>query len=249
MFAGHFAAALAAKSVAPRTSLGTLTFAAQWIDLLWPTLLLAGFERVRIEPGATATNPLVFEHYPWSHSLAAVFVWALVIGALHFTTQRNARAAVVIGALVVSHWLLDVVVHVPDLPLVPGGTPVGAGLWNQREAALLLELGLLGAGTALYVRTTSARDRIGRWGLAAFVAFIVLIQVGEHIRRPAAERDGDRVGRPIAMAAGRVGAVDRSPPRVALTRAAVRGGRLTGAPSPGPAPAARWPAAPSPRTR
>ena len=121
MFAGHFAAALAAKSVAPRTSLGTLTFAAQWIDLLWPTLLLAGFERVRIEPGATATNPLVFEHYPWSHSLAAVCAWALVIGTLHFTTRRDARAAVVIGSLVVSHWLLDVVVHVPDLPVVPGG--------------------------------------------------------------------------------------------------------------------------------
>jgi hypothetical protein len=177
MFAGHFAAALAAKSVAPRTSLGTLTFAAQWIDLLWPTLLLAGFERVRIEPGATATNPLVFEHYPWSHSLAAVFGWALVIGALHFGSQRNARAAVVIGALVVSHWLLDLVVHVPDLPVVPGGTPVGAGLWNQREAALLLELGLLGAGAALYLRATSARDRIGRWGLAAFIAFLVAIQV------------------------------------------------------------------------
>jgi hypothetical protein len=184
MFAGHFAAALAAKSAAPRTSLGTLAFAAQWIDLLWPTLLLAGIERVRIEPGATATNPLVFEHYPWSHSLAAVFAWALVIGALHFAARRDARAAVVIGALVVSHWLLDVVVHVPDLPVVPGGTPVGAGLWNQREAALLLELGLLGAGAALYVRATSARDRIGRWGLATFVAFIAVIQVANTFGAP-----------------------------------------------------------------
>ena len=178
MFVGHFAAALAAKSIAPRTSLGTLTFAAQWIDLLWPSLLLAGLERVRIEPGATATNPLVFEHYPWSHSLAAVLAWALVIGGIHFTARRDIRAALVIGALVVSHWLLDAVVHVPDLPVVPGGTVVGAGLWNHRVAALVLELGLLGVGAAIYLRSTSARDRIGRWAPAAFIAFLVAIQFG-----------------------------------------------------------------------
>ncbi|HET9024455.1 MAG TPA: hypothetical protein VFN64_07765 [Burkholderiaceae bacterium] len=184
MFVGHFAAALAAKAIAPRTSLGTLTFAAQWIDLLWPTLLLAGFERVRIEPGATATNPLVFEHYPWSHSLAAVCAWALVIGTLHFTARRDARAAIVIGSLVVSHWLLDAVVHVPDLPVVPGGTAVGAGLWNHREAALLLELGLLAVGTAIYLRTTAPRDRIGRWALAMFIAFLVVIQLGNTFGAP-----------------------------------------------------------------
>lgn len=184
MFVGHFAAALAAKSIAPRASLGTLTFAAQWIDLLWPILLLAGIERVRIEPGATATHPLVFEHYPWSHSLVAALGWALLIGAVHFAARRDARTASVIGALVASHWLLDLIVHVPDLPIVPGGSVVGAGLWNHPAAALLLELGLLAGGTALYVRATSARDRIGHWGLAAFIASLAAIQIGNTLGEP-----------------------------------------------------------------
>ena len=178
MFAGHFALALAAKPAAPRASLGTLVFAAQWIDLLWPTLLMVGAERVRIEPGATASNPLVFEHYPWSHSLAAVVVWAIVFGMVHFGARHQARTALVIGALVVSHWLLDTIVHVPDLPLAPGGAVVGLGLWNHPAAALALEFGLLAAGTVVYLRSTVARDRIGRWGLPAFIAFLVLIQLG-----------------------------------------------------------------------
>ena len=184
MFVGHFAAALAAKTVAPRTSLGTLTFAAQWIDLLWPTLLLAGVERVRIEPGATASNPLVFEHYPWSHSLLAVVVWGIAIGGFHFTARRDLRAALVIGALVVSHWLLDTVVHVPDLPVVPGGPVVGAGLWNHAGAALMLEFVLLAVGAIVYLRSTVARDGIGRWGLAAFIAFLALIQLGNAFGEP-----------------------------------------------------------------
>ena len=84
MFLGHFGAGFAAKAIAPRVSLGWLFAAAQFIDLLWPTLLLAGIERVRIAPGATAVTPLVFEHYPWSHSLAAVAAWAAIVGALYF---------------------------------------------------------------------------------------------------------------------------------------------------------------------
>jgi len=178
VFAGHFATALAAKAVAPRASLGTLVFAAQWVDLLWPTLLLLGAERVRIEPGATAANPLVFEHYPWSHSLAAVAVWAIVIGTFHYGARRDVRTAMVIGALVVSHWLLDSIVHVPDLPLMPGGAVVGVGLWNHPVATLALEFGLLIAGTVVYLQSTTARDRVGRWAFLAYIAFLSLIQLG-----------------------------------------------------------------------
>src|SRR5512137_3197923 len=105
MFLGHIAVALAAKPLAPRASLGTLVFAALWIDLLWPVLLLFGFETVRIEPGATAVTPLVFEHYPWSHSLLAVLLWAAALGFLRLAT-RDVASAIVISALVISHWLL-----------------------------------------------------------------------------------------------------------------------------------------------
>ena len=80
MFIGHFGAGFGAKSVAPKLSLGMFFIAAQFIDLLWPTLLLLGVERVQIAPGATTVTPLIFEHYPISHSLMAVLGWALVVG-------------------------------------------------------------------------------------------------------------------------------------------------------------------------
>ena len=175
MFLGHFGVALAAKPLAPRASLGTLVFAALWIDLLWPVLLLIGVESVRIEPGATASNPLVFEHYPWSHSLLAVFLWAAAIGFLRLAT-RDVGSAIVISALVISHWLLDALV-LPDLPLMPGGAHVGAGLWNHPVAAHLLDIGTLVIGGIIYARTTRAMDRLGTWTLAGFIAFLAALHV------------------------------------------------------------------------
>src|SRR3954447_26978834 len=121
MFLGHFAVALAAKRAAPRTSLGTLVLAAQLLDILWPVLLLAGVERVEIRPGDTAFTPLHFEHYPVSHSLATSIDWAGVFGTAYYAITRYRRGAVVIAALVVSHWALDWITHRPDLPLWPGG--------------------------------------------------------------------------------------------------------------------------------
>lgn len=183
MFLGHIAVALAAKPLAPRASLGTLVFAALWIDLLWPVLLLFGFETVRIEPGATAVTPLVFEHYPWSHSLLAVLLWAAALGFLRLAT-RDVASAIVISALVISHWLLDAIVHVPDLPLMPGGTEVGAGLWNHPALAHLLEATMLGVGLAVYVRATNAIDRVGSWSLVTFVVVLAGIQVGNALGPP-----------------------------------------------------------------
>jgi len=185
MFIGHFGVGLAGKAAAPRVSLGTLFLAAQFIDLLWPTLLLLGWERVRIVPGATAANPLVFEHYPISHSLLAVVGWAIAIAAVHFAGRRDVRAAVVVAALVVSHWLLDAIVHVPDLPLAPGSDiVVGAGLWNSPIATLALEFLLFAVGVAFYLRITHARDAIGRWALAGLIVFLVIIQLANSFGDP-----------------------------------------------------------------
>src|SRR4051794_14415855 len=117
MFIGHFGVGFAAQRVAPRLSLGTALLAAQWVDLVWPTFLLLGWETVRIQAGATAVTPLVFEHYPITHSLVGVICWALLLGAVYALLRKDARSATVVGLLVVSHWVLDAVVHVPDLPL------------------------------------------------------------------------------------------------------------------------------------
>jgi hypothetical protein len=179
MFIGHFAVAFGAKRFAPRLSLGTLFLAAQWLDLLWPTLLLLGVERVRIDPGNTAFTPLDFVAYPLSHGLLAVVVQALVFGALVRWVSGSRRNGFVAGALVVSHWLLDLLTHRPDLPLLPGSeTRVGLGLWNSVPATVVVEVGLFVVALWIYVRTTEPRDRIGSIGLGALAAFLLLIYAG-----------------------------------------------------------------------
>lgn len=179
MFIGHFGLGFGAKTLAPRVSLGTLFLSAQFIDLLWPTLLLLGVERVRIAPGATAVTPLDFEHYPISHSLAAVIGWALLVGSLHFLLRRNRRNALIVAALVVSHWLLDLLVHRPDLPVLPDDRLfVGLGAWSSLGLTLLIELPLFFAGLWLYARSTAAADAKGSWLLWSLVALLLLIYAG-----------------------------------------------------------------------
>lgn len=176
MFIGHFGVAFGAKRAAPPVSLGTLFLAAQFIDLLWPTLLLAGAETVRIAPGITTVTPLDFEYYPISHSLVAVLGWAILVGGVHFLLRREARAALVIAALVVSHWLLDLLVHRPDLPLAPGSsTLLGLGAWSSLPLTLLLEVPLFVVGVWLYLRSTVATDRQGSWALWALVGLLLVI--------------------------------------------------------------------------
>lgn len=179
MFLGHYGLALAATRVAPRTSLGSLILAAQFLDLLWPVLLLLGLEQVRIMPGLMAMSDLDFVSYPISHSLVTTLGWAALIGGAAFLWQRDRRAAWVLGALVASHWLLDAPMHRPDLPLWPGsGTLVGGGLWNSVAATWALEAGLFAVGIALYVRGTRARDRTGRWALWAMLALLAVSFAG-----------------------------------------------------------------------
>jgi len=174
MFLGHYGVAFAARRVAPRTSLGTTVFAAQFLDEIWPILLLAGVERVRIVPGLMAASPMDFVSYPISHSLLTAALWALLIGAVYAAVRRYGRGAWVAGLAVLSHWLLDAPMHRPDLPLWPGShTLVGLGLWNSVPVTMLLELGLFTLGLAWYARGTRPRDRVGRWGLWAMVAVLI----------------------------------------------------------------------------
>ena len=176
MFVGHFGVGFAAKRLAPRASLGTLFLAAQFVDLLWPTLLLIGVERAAIAPGATAVTPIDFQHYPISHSLLAVAGWSIALGGAYFAITGRWREALVVGVLVTSHWLLDAVVHRPDLPLTPFGPErVGLGLWDSLPATLLVELPLFIGGCWLYARSTRPRDAVGRWALVGLVAFLAIV--------------------------------------------------------------------------
>lgn len=176
MFIGHFALGLAARRAPYSPSLGTTFLAAQFLDLLWPPLLLAGVERVAIEPGNTAANPLLFVYYPYSHSLVAAALWATLFAGVYYALKKNARGALLLAALVLSHWVLDLVTHRPDLPLsLSDGTKVGLGLWNYKAWSLVVEALLFAGGVYLYATATAPRNRWGSWALWSFVVFIGVI--------------------------------------------------------------------------
>lgn len=181
MFIGHFAIALAAKKVAPKPSLGTFFVAAQFLDLLWPLLLLTGWEHVVVDPGNTVVTPLNFTDYPISHSLLTAIGWGISAGLAYRIIGGNTYNAAIIGVVVLSHWVLDVITHRPDLPLYPGSAMLtGFGLWNSLSGTLLVEGGLFVLGVMFYLKATKARDRIGVygfWGLMLFLVGIYLLNL------------------------------------------------------------------------
>ena len=173
MFIGHYAVGFAAKRFAPKASLGPLLAAPLLADMLWPVFVLLGIERVRIVPGIVAFNPLDLEYYPWSHSLLMDVVWGLLFGGIYFALTKYRAGGIAIFFGVVSHWVLDWVTHRPDMPLAPGlDTKLGLGLWNSVAGTMVVESLLYVVGAWLYVRTTRARDAVGRWGWWTFVVLL-----------------------------------------------------------------------------
>jgi hypothetical protein len=180
MFLGHFGLAFAAKRVAPRPSLGTAVLAAQWADGVWPILVLLGIERVEIRPGITQVTPLDFVSYPYSHSLVADLAWAAIFALIYWTLRRDWRGAALLAVLVMSHWVLDVVAHRPDMPTWPGGPKLGVGLWDSMPMTLVVEFALFGIGLWLYMRSTVARDSLGKvlvWTFAITLAVLYFAAV------------------------------------------------------------------------
>jgi hypothetical protein len=181
MFLGHFAAGFALKAARPRLSLGWLLLAATWMDIVWSALLLAGVEAARIVPGITRANPLDLYDYPFSHSLLFALGWSALFYGLPRVLPVAApagrhRAGLVLAAAVFSHWLLDLLVHRPDLPLAPGASPkLGLDLWNYPALSIPLEGLLFVAGVGLYLRVTRARTGLGRWGMLGFAALLSLL--------------------------------------------------------------------------
>ena len=176
MFLGHFGLALAAKKIAPQTSLGTTVLATEFADLLWPLFLILGWEQVRIVPGITRMTPLNFIAYPWSHSLLMDFLWAAGFAAVYFAIRNYRPGAWVVAAGVLSHWVLDWASHRPDMPLTPWTTQrYGLGLWNSVGGTVAVELVMFFAGLAIYLSQTKAKDRTGQLALWSLVALLVFI--------------------------------------------------------------------------
>lgn len=179
MFIGHFGIGFGAKKAAPAVSLGTLFLAAQFLDLLWPVLLLLGIEHAEIKPGTGHSQPIAFTDYPVSHSLLAVAGWGILFALVYWIFKKNIGHAIVLGLCVISHWLLDLVVHLPDLPLYPGaGAPLyGFRLWDSFWGTLLVEGSIFLVGFYLYLKNTKAKNKQGILGLWILVALLVMIHI------------------------------------------------------------------------
>jgi hypothetical protein len=159
MFVGHYGVSFAAKRWDPSLPLWLLFLAVQFLDVIWAPLILLGVEKVRIVPGITRSNPLDLFYMPFTHSLVAAIVWSVAAAALFLvlTGRARARSAAILAAAVFSHWVLDFVVHRPDLPLYDDTAKVGLGLWNLPVIAFLLEAALLFGGIVLCGRAGALR--------------------------------------------------------------------------------------------
>jgi hypothetical protein len=188
MFLGHFALGMAAKKINPKPSLGTYFLAVQFLDLLWPTLLLLDVETLEIsgnEPGLTLN--LNFISYPISHSLAMVLVWGLLFGVAYWLLKKDTKAAIVLGLCVISHWMLDLIVHIPDLPLYPGNSPLlGLGLWKSVTGSMILELIFFATGVFIYLTATKASKKAGSIGFWALALSLVVIYIASSVGAPPA---------------------------------------------------------------
>ncbi|KQW70918.1 hypothetical protein ASE17_18865 [Phenylobacterium sp. Root77] len=175
MFVGHYAASLAAKAIEPRAPLWTYVIAAQAIDIGWGALVMAGVEKVRIDPSLPG-SALDLYHMPFTHSLPAVVLWSLAGLLLARAARLPWGAAIAIALVVFSHWLTDLLVHRPDLELWFGGTKVGFGLWNYPLPEQAVEIGLLGLGAAAWA---FVRGRQGRslWPVLVFMTILVAVQI------------------------------------------------------------------------
>jgi membrane-bound metal-dependent hydrolase YbcI (DUF457 family) len=176
MFIGHFGLGLAAKKISGRPSLGTYFLAAQFLDLLWPMLLIRDIEKVEVQPGNTAFTPLNFVSYPYSHSLIASLFWSVLFGIFYLVVTRDRKNSLLLGILVFSHWVLDFFTHRPDLPLSPWSeNKFGLGLWNYFWATMIIELIIFIGGAWLYISATSAKNKTGFFSLWGFLLFMIAV--------------------------------------------------------------------------
>ncbi|HET8890971.1 MAG TPA: hypothetical protein VFQ41_18860 [Candidatus Angelobacter sp.] len=183
MFTGHYSFSFAGKALAGesgdqeserRIPLWLLFLAVQWIDVMWSIFVLLGIEKVRIVPGITASNALDLYYMPYTHSLLGALCWS---AAAYMACQlsaglRGVRTRLILAAAVFSHWILDLIVHRPDLALYDSVGKMGLGLWNYRGAAFALEMGVLLCGAAMLYQTATHKVR-----LAGFVIFLAALQI------------------------------------------------------------------------
>ena len=185
MFAGHYAVGFAATKTPVQLPLWVWFVAVQWLDILFMSLVLLGVEKMRITEGFTESNDLDLYYMPFTHGLVGALIMSAVFAVLVaavFKAGRRPVAFMVVALASFSHWLLDLVMHTPDMPLLgDDSTKLGLGLWDHFAIGLVLELVLLAAATWLYTRAVplNERGRVLVWGFfALLVALHLYVQLG-----------------------------------------------------------------------
>jgi hypothetical protein len=178
MFVGHYGPAFAAKPASGPIPLWLLFVAVQFMDVVWSLLVFLGVEKLRIVPGFTAMNPLDLYYMPYTHGLLGSLVLAALLGGVseYFIPQKG-RTFLIVGLCVFSHWLLDLVVHVPDMPLIGDRMKVGFGLWHWRDISLAAEFVTLFAGLWVLLRYAPVEDRNANIRLWALAGWLVIAQL------------------------------------------------------------------------
>ncbi len=179
MLVGHVAVGLLARSRRPELSAGTYVFAAVAADLLAFCLVLTRIERIEFLDGRGAGRYFHPLEISFSHGLATNLAWGAVLAIVLLAMGRSRRAAVTAGVIVMSHWVLDVISHPPDMPLSPGVTlRWGLGLWTSVPATILIEGGLWVLALVVFLRCRDALPRGRRIGLWIGVALITTVWIG-----------------------------------------------------------------------
>jgi hypothetical protein len=179
MFIGHYGVSFAARPTRAHLPLWVWFVAVQWMDIVWSVLVLLGIEKLRIVPSFTQANSLDLYYMPYTHGLPGSVLLSLVFGVIValFTSANRVTTILVVAAASFSHWVLDLVVHVHDLPLYDNTAKVGLGLWRHVLLSFPLELIVLGLGAGLYARAMTFASAKGRYAFWAFVFFLAVLQV------------------------------------------------------------------------
>jgi len=186
MFVGHYGVSFAMQPAARRVPLWVWFIAVQWLDVVWSLLVLLGVEKLRIVPGFTQANALDLYYMPFTHGLPGSILLSLIFGGIVglFTAGNRLKTALLVAAASFSHWVLDLIVHTPDLPLYDNSAKVGFGLWRNVALSFPLELVILVIGALMYARATKYKSAKGRYVFWGFVALLAVVQVGANFGPP-----------------------------------------------------------------
>jgi hypothetical protein len=188
MFVGHYGVAFAAKPAARPVPLWVSFLPVQWLDVVWSVMVLLGIEKMHIVPGFTEANPYDLYYMPYTRGLPGALALSLAFGAIvaWLVSERRAATFAVVSAAAFSHWILDLIVHIPDLPLYDDTHKVGFGLWRHVALSFPLELIVLFAGAWIYARALPPANARGHNALRGFVALLVALQVYANFGPPPA---------------------------------------------------------------